>query len=108
LTDIRHWKKKTDLGIGLFVMWLGITSSKYFEWKCRYGRVNEHNHWIPRDHWLEEWEKQAIIRFHQEYPLEGYRRLSFMMVDRDIEPGPSRGRITSQVEQKQIFKGNGI
>jgi len=81
---VRHWKKRTDLGVGIFVMWLGITSSKYFEWKRRCGKVNEHNHWIPRDHWIEEWEKQAIIRFHHEYPLEGYRRLSFMMLDRDV------------------------
>jgi hypothetical protein len=30
---------------------------------------------VPRDFWLEDWEKQAIIRFHLKYPLEGYRRL---------------------------------
>jgi hypothetical protein len=28
-----------------------------------YGRVNEHNGWIPRDFWLEQWEKEAIIGF---------------------------------------------
>jgi transposase InsO family protein len=39
---------------------------------------------VPRDHWLEAWEKQQIIAFHQEYPLEGYRRLTFMMLDRDL------------------------
>jgi len=27
----------------------------------RYGKVNEHNGWVRRDFWLEEWEKQAII-----------------------------------------------
>ena len=48
----------------------------------RYGKVNEHNAWVPRDHWLEDWEKQAIIRFPFDYPLEGYRRLAFMMLDR--------------------------
>ena len=40
--------------------------------------------WIPRDHWLEEWEKKAIIEFHHQFPLEGYRRLTFMMLDRDV------------------------
>jgi hypothetical protein len=39
---------------------------------------------VPRDHWLEPWEKVAIINFHHQYPLEGYRRLSFMMLDRDV------------------------
>ena len=27
----------------------------------RYGNVNEHNGWVPRDFWLEEWEKDAIV-----------------------------------------------
>jgi transposase InsO family protein len=46
--------------------------------------VNEHNGWIPRDFWLEEWEKAAIIQFHREHPLEGYRRLAFMLLDADV------------------------
>jgi transposase InsO family protein len=63
---------------------LGIGQSKFHDWKDRYGKVNEHNGWVPRDWWLEDWEKQAIIRFSFEYPLEGYRRLAFMMLDRDV------------------------
>ncbi len=58
--------------------------SKFHDWRRRYGKVNEHNAWVPRDHWLEDWEKQAIIRFSFEYPLEGYRRLTFMMLDGDV------------------------
>jgi transposase InsO family protein len=46
--------------------------------------VNEHNGWVPRDFWLEEWEKQAILDFHWKNPLEGYRRLAFMMLDADV------------------------
>jgi hypothetical protein len=46
--------------------------------------VNEHNGWVPCDFWLESWEKQAIIGFHLKNPLEGYRRLTFMMLDADI------------------------
>src|ERR1051325_8611839 len=53
-------------------------------WKQRYGKVNEHNGWIPRDHWLEAEERQAILDFHERFPLEGYRRLTFMMIDADI------------------------
>ena len=64
--------------------WLGVTGSKFYSWRERYGRGNEHNGWIPRDFWLEEWEKQAIIDFHRNHPLEGYRRLTFMMLDRDV------------------------
>lgn len=39
---------------------------------------------MPRDWWLEEWEKEAIRLFAMEHPLDGYRRLTFMMLDRDI------------------------
>ena len=46
--------------------------------------VNEHNGWVPRDFWLELWEKEAIVEFHLKNPLEGYRRLTFMMLDADV------------------------
>jgi putative transposase len=67
-----------------FLLWLGMATSKWHSWKDRYGKANEHNAWIPRDHWLEDAEKQAIIDFHARYPLEGYRRLTFMMLDADV------------------------
>jgi putative transposase len=57
--------------------------SKYYAWRKRYGQVNEHNAWILRDHWIENWEKEAIIAFQHQHPLEGYRRLTFMMLDAD-------------------------
>ena len=81
---MRRWNERTEIPAGRFVGWLGITPSKFHDWRRRYGKVNEHNAWIPRDWWLEDWEKQAIIRFSFEYPLEGYRRLAFMMLDRDV------------------------
>jgi transposase InsO family protein len=61
-----------------------VAASKFYDWRERYGKVNEHNGWVPRDFWLEDWEKQAIVGFHLENPLEGYRRLTFMMLDADI------------------------
>ena len=67
-----------------FIEWLAVAPSKYYDWQSRYGKVNEHNGLIPRDFWLEESEKQAIVNFHLQFPLEGYRRLTYMMLDRDI------------------------
>ena len=81
---ISYWSKKTQLPLKLFIDWLGVTSSKFYNWQKRYGKANEHNGLVPRDFWLEEWEKAAIIDFHKQYPHEGYRRLTFMMLDRDI------------------------
>jgi transposase InsO family protein len=46
--------------------------------------VNEHNGWIPRDFWLEDWEKEAILKYWGEHPADGYRRLTFMMLDEGV------------------------
>jgi len=67
---VRGWSEKTEIGVGRFPQWLGIRASKFYDWRQRYGRVNEHNGWIPRDFWLEPWEKEAIIGFHLKNPLE--------------------------------------
>ena len=81
---IRYWSDLTDIGVAHFIRWLEISPSKYYNWRGRYGRANEHNGIIPRDFWLNDWEKQAIIKFHLEHPLEGYRSLTFMMLDHDV------------------------
>ena len=81
---VRRWSEKTDIGAGRFIGWLGVKASKFYDWRERYGKANEHNAWVPRDFWLEDWEKKAIIDCHLKNPLEGYRRLTFMMLDQDI------------------------
>jgi len=81
---VRRWSGKTEIPAVRLVGWAGLGRSKFFDWKSRYGKVNEHNGWIPRDHWLEDWEEKAILDFHQQNPLEGYRRLTFMMLDQDV------------------------
>ncbi len=63
---------------------LKLQPGKFYDWRLRYGRVNEHNQAVPRDHWIEPWEREAILRYRAEYPLEGYRRLSFMMLDAGV------------------------
>jgi transposase InsO family protein len=39
---------------------------------------------VPRDHWIQPWERQAILDYFAANPLEGYRRLTFMMLDADV------------------------
>jgi putative transposase len=113
---VRRWSEKTEIGAGRFIRWLDITASKFYGWRERYGKVNEHNGWIPRDFWLEHWEKQAIIAFHLKNPLEGYRRLTFMMLDADIvavSPASvwrvlSRARLLRKWNGKPSKKGTGF
>jgi putative transposase len=81
---VARWSERTEIAVRLLVLWLGISLSKFYDWRKRYGKVNEHNARIPRDHWLTEEEKQAILDYEREYPLEGYRRLAFMMLDDDV------------------------
>jgi putative transposase len=66
------------------VPWIGIGRSKYEDWRQRFGKVNEHNAWVPRDHWLTDEEKLRICNFARRHPLEGYRRMTFMMLDADV------------------------
>jgi hypothetical protein len=81
---IRHWTGRTELPAKQLLGWIGLSPRQYHRWQDRFGKVNEHNHLVPRDHWLETWEKEAIVDFCREYPSEGHRRLTFMMLDRNI------------------------
>jgi transposase InsO family protein len=81
---IQYWTGRTELPARSLLDWLGLGTSKFHDWKARYGKANEHNGKVPRDWWLEQWETQAILEFHDRHPLEGYRRLTFMMLDEDV------------------------
>jgi transposase InsO family protein len=81
---VGRWSPKTQIAIRVLVLWLGISLSKFYDWRKRYGKVNEHNACVPRDHWLTDEEKQAMLDYEREHPLEGYRRLAFMMLDDDV------------------------
>ena len=78
---MRTYSKRTQLPTEKLLSWAGIARSKFYDWIKRYGKVNEHNAWIPRDFWLATWEKKAIITFYQDHPLDGYRRVTYMMID---------------------------
>lgn len=113
---VRRWSEETEIGAGRFIGWLGVTASKFYDWRERYGRANEHNGWVPRDFWLEPWEKEAIIDFHGKNPLEGYRRLTFMMLDQDVvavSPASvwrvlQQAGLLSRWKAKPSRKGNGF
>jgi len=81
---LRYWTPRAKLPVSRLLTWMGLGRSTWATWKARYGQANAHNAWIPRDFWLEDWEKQAIIAFYHDHPLEGYRRLTYVMLDADI------------------------
>jgi putative transposase len=75
--------------IGRSVSWvlrrLAIAPTQYHRWTARYGSVTTHNGLIPRDHWLTPAERQAILAYHATHAPEGYRRLTFMMLDEMLD-----------------------
>jgi transposase InsO family protein len=81
---VNAWADKTEIPVCRFLGWIGLGTSKFHDWRKRYGKVNEHNAWVPRDHWLTDDEKERIRVFARQRPLEGYRRLTFMMLDADV------------------------
>lgn len=81
---VRRWSLRTEIPVHRFVRWLAVSASKFYDWRARYGQVNEHNAWVPRDHWLAPIEREAIIAYHHAHPDEGYRRLTYMMLDANV------------------------
>jgi transposase-like protein len=37
---VRRWSEKTEIGVGRFIPWLGVTASKFYDWRQRYGCAN--------------------------------------------------------------------
>ena len=81
---VNYWKGRTETPAKQLLRWIGLYESTFYKWSRHYGKEYEHNGAIPRDHWLEDWEREAIINFHFKHPLDGYRRLTYMMLDADI------------------------
>jgi transposase InsO family protein len=81
---VRRWTQRAELPAARLLGWLELGTSKFHQWKQHYGTPHAHNGHVPRDGWLEPWEKQAILDFHDRHPLEGYRCLTYMMLDDDV------------------------
>lgn len=77
----------TNIKLNLMIKWLGISSSKYYLWRSQISVFIKNNHRkavIPKSHWLLDWEKDAIIQYAKKHHGEGYRRLTYMMIDENI------------------------
>ena len=79
-----HYGTLTGLGAAPLLGWMSLSPRQFRRWEARGGQANQHNAPLPRDHWITLAERTAIIAFAGQYPLEGYRRLTFMMLDADM------------------------
>ena len=53
-------RERAEMKRQQIVRWLGISASKYYDWCARQGEPNHHNGQVPKENWLEGWEKAAI------------------------------------------------
>lgn len=75
---------KTNTPVNKFLKMIGISSSKYYSWIDRHKQPNNHNGIIPKKHWIVDWEREAIINYARTHTAEGYRRLTYMMIDDNV------------------------
>jgi transposase InsO family protein len=79
-----RWSDLTEIAVSQLLAWLELSPGKFYRWKLSYGCTREAGHVVPRDHWILPEEREAIIAFHAEHPLDGYRALTYMMIDADV------------------------
>lgn len=77
-------RELTEIRRVQLLAWLDLSPRKFLRWVGRYGKANEHNGKVPRDHWVTAQEREDIIAFARDHPLESHRSLTFMMLDRDV------------------------
>lgn len=113
---IRFNTDRAALPEKFFTERIGIRQERFISWKSRYGKLNNHNGAQPRDFWLEQWERDAIISFYRDHESEGYRCCTYMMMDQDIvyvSPSTTyrvlkrEGAIKNR-KKKRATKGNGF
>ena len=81
---VQSWQTKTEYEVTHFTNGLGIGRSKYYSWVSRQGQENQPNGVQPKDHWLTESEKAAIINYYTKHRQTGYHRLTYMMLDENV------------------------
>lgn len=113
---VRHLHDRTEIPKERIISWVEISRGKFFDWAKRYGKANEHNGLVPRDHWLDPDEIRRIVEYFDAHPLDGYRRLTFMMLDADVVAASpatvyrvlARAGRLSRWNQKPSKKGTGF
>lgn len=76
--------EKTELPVVWLLKQAAIGRGRFYDWKQRYGKLNEHNGKVPRDNWLLPAEIDLIVKWFQEHPFDGYRRCCYRMMDDDV------------------------
>jgi len=101
VTYVQQMRRRSVLTQQWFIRKIGIRMSKFQDWSKRYGHPNFHNGNNPRSWWILSWEKEAILEYCRDRISEGYRRLTYKMIDEDIAA-------VSPATVYRILKANGL
>ena len=82
--DLVGWLEKTGISQNRLITLIDIGKPRFFEWKKRYGVPNQHNGLMPKDTWILESERAAIIDYYGKNPGIGCKTLAYMMIDEDV------------------------
>ena len=81
---------RTGLPVRPMLQRVGLARTKYARWAVSYGAVPTPHGPVPREHWLTRAERDGILAFQAQHPLDGYRQLTYMLLDAgDIAVSPS-------------------
>lgn len=81
---VNNIAQRSSLSRRRLMRWLGIQASRYYDWVNRMGEPNQHNGKTPKRHWLLPQEREAIVSYYQAQHEQGYRRLTYMMLDEGV------------------------
>jgi hypothetical protein len=113
---VNRWSARTELPVRRLLKWLELSGAKFYDWCRRRGLENQHNGAQPRDFWVLDWERERVIEYYKAHRLDGYRRLTFMMLDENIVAvSPSttwrilrRAELLNRWNLKESKKGTGF
>ena len=86
LSFITHIHTMTKTGKKKVLKQLGINTSTYYNWQLRYQqrRLTDTKPVGMNPYRLLDWEKEAVRDFYLENQENGYRRITYMMIDQNI------------------------
>lgn len=85
--EITELREKTGLPLSALLSSAGISRRTWSDWQKRKEAPTQHNGLMPKAHWLLPSEIDAIVAYaanRKDKKLQGYRRLTWMMIDEDI------------------------
>lgn len=81
---VEEISRRSDIARSRLVALVGVTCSNYYAWRRRLSTANRHNGAQPRDHWILPWERAAILAYCRSRLDQGYRRLTWQMLDQNV------------------------